>query len=132
MNPSRGEIWLIDLNPVRGREQAGQRPCLIISVDLFNHGPAELIVILPITSKIKNIPFHVTLKPPEGHINVESFIKCEDIRSASRNRLVKKIGLEISAIEDKKEDKRLDTLRQELEEILHKIVEMQSSILVSD
>ncbi|MFA6691198.1 MAG: ParB/RepB/Spo0J family partition protein [Saccharofermentanales bacterium] len=46
--------------------------------------------------------------------------------------LVKKIGLEISAIEDKKEDKRLDTLRQELEEILHKIVEMQSSILVSD
>jgi ParB family transcriptional regulator, chromosome partitioning protein len=46
--------------------------------------------------------------------------------------LVKKIGLEISAIEDKKEDKRLDTLRQELEEILHKIVEMQSSLLVSD
>ena len=93
MNPSRGEIWLIDLNPVRGREQAGQRPCLIISVDLFNHGPAELIVMLPITSKKKNIPFHVTLIPPEGNINVESYIKCEDIRSASRNRLIKKIGL---------------------------------------
>ncbi len=92
MNSSRGEIWLIDLNPVRGREQAGQRPCLIISVDLFNHGPAELIVILPITSKKKNIPFHVTLKPPEGNINVESYIKCEDIRSASRNRLINKIG----------------------------------------
>ncbi len=93
MNPSRGEIWLIDLNPVRGKEQAGQRPCLIISVDLFNHGPAELIIILPITSKKKNIPFHVMLKPPEGSVNVESYIKCEDIRSASRNRLIKKIGL---------------------------------------
>lgn len=92
MNPSRGEIWLIDLNPVRGREQAGQRPCLVTSVDLFNHGPAELIIILPITSKKKNIPFHVTLKPPEGNINIESYIKCEDIRSASRSRLIKRIG----------------------------------------
>lgn len=92
MNPSRGEIWLIDLNPVRGREQAGQRPCLVTSVDLFNHGPAELIIILPITSKRKNIPFHVTIKPPEGSINVESYIKCEDIRSASKSRLTKKIG----------------------------------------
>ncbi len=92
MNPSRGEIWHIDLNPIRGREQAGRRPCLIVSVDQFNHGPAELIVILPITSKKKNIPFHVFLYPPEGGLQVESYIKCEDIRSASRDRLLEKVG----------------------------------------
>jgi mRNA-degrading endonuclease toxin of MazEF toxin-antitoxin module len=34
----RGEIWLIDLNPIRGHEQAGKRPCLVVSVDLFHQG----------------------------------------------------------------------------------------------
>lgn len=92
MNPSRGEVWNIDLNPVRGREQAGRRPCLIVSVDLFNQGPAELVVILPITSKRKNIPLHVELQPPEGGLKVISHIKCEDIRSASRDRLSERIG----------------------------------------
>jgi len=42
--PARGEIWLVDLNPTRGHEQAGKRPALVVSVDLFNFGPAELVV----------------------------------------------------------------------------------------
>ncbi|MDX2212140.1 MAG: type II toxin-antitoxin system PemK/MazF family toxin [Oculatellaceae cyanobacterium bins.114] len=41
----RGQVWLADLNPVKGHEQAGKRPCLIISVDLFNQGPAGLVVV---------------------------------------------------------------------------------------
>ena len=49
--PSRGEIWFVDLNPVVGHEQAKIRPCLIISHDTFNHGPANLHIILPLTSK---------------------------------------------------------------------------------
>lgn len=92
MNPSRGEVWQIDLNPVRGHEQAGQRPCLVISVDLFNHGPAELVVVLPITSKMKKIPFHVALSPPEGGLNEVSYIKCEDVRSVSQGRLSARLG----------------------------------------
>lgn len=50
---ARDEIWLADLNPVKGHEQAGKRPCLIISVDLFNQGASGLVVVLPITSKEK-------------------------------------------------------------------------------
>jgi hypothetical protein len=38
--PCRGEIWRVNLNPSRGHEQAGIRPALIVSVDMFNHGPA--------------------------------------------------------------------------------------------
>lgn len=57
--PSRGEVWLVDLNPVRGHEQTGRRPSLVISVDGFNYGPAGLVVIIPITTKAKGIPFHV-------------------------------------------------------------------------
>lgn len=84
---SRGEVWLVNLNPVRGREQAGRRPCLVISVDLFNNGPADLVVALPITSKNKRIPFHVAVDPPEGGLKIRSFIKCEDVRSISTDRL---------------------------------------------
>ncbi len=92
MNPSRGDIWMVDLNPVRGHEQAGYRPGLIISVDLFNHGPAELVVILPITSKNKRIPFHIPLEPEDSGLDTKSYIKCEDIRSLSKDRLTENIG----------------------------------------
>ena len=91
-NPSRGDIWLVDLNPTKGHEQAGQRPAFVISVDLFNHGPAGLVVVLPITSKAKGIPFHVEVNPPEGGLKQCSFIKCEDVRSVSKLRLSRRSG----------------------------------------
>lgn len=85
--PLRGQIWLVDLNPTRGHEQAGKRPCLIISVDLFNQGASGLAIVLPITSKDKGIPFHVEVNPEEGGLTQKSFIKCEDMRSISIERL---------------------------------------------
>ena len=88
----RGEVWLVDLNPTRGHEQAGRRPGLIVSVDLFNKGPAGLVVILPITTKAKGIPFHVEINIQEGGLAQQSFIKCEDIRSIDKERLFKRVG----------------------------------------
>jgi mRNA interferase MazF len=105
VKPARGEIWLVDLNPTRGHEQAGKRPALVISVDLFNAGPAGLVVVLPITTKDKKIPLHVRINPPEGGIRETSFIKCEDIRSVSTERLLARLGEvsqdTISEIEDR-------------------------------
>lgn len=92
MEPSRGEIWLVDLDPTRGHEQAGKRPGLVISVNLFNHGPAELAVILPITTREKGIPFHVPVNSSESGLKTKSFIKCEDIRSVSKERLTSYLG----------------------------------------
>lgn len=89
---SRGEIWLVSLNPTQGREQAGTRPALVISVDIFNHGAAELVVVIPITSKAKGIPLHVEIEPPEGGLTLTSFVKCEDVRSISTTRLAKRLG----------------------------------------
>lgn len=91
-NPFRGDIWLIDLNPAKGREQTGKRPALIISADGFNKSAAELVVVLPITSKKKNIPLHVEVIPPDGGLNITSYIKCEDIRSVSKERLADFLG----------------------------------------
>ncbi|MFM6280727.1 MAG: type II toxin-antitoxin system PemK/MazF family toxin, partial [Dolichospermum sp.] len=73
-------------------EQAGKRPCLVISVELFNQGASGLVVVLPVTSKNKGIPFHVTIEPPEGGVKIQSFIKCEDVRSISVERLEKPWG----------------------------------------
>jgi len=88
----RGDVWFVDLNPTRGREHAGIRPALILSANLFNSGPAELIVAVPITSRRKNIRWHVEIVPPEAGLDLPSFIKCEDIRSISKDRLVRRSG----------------------------------------
>jgi len=103
--PSRGEIWLVNLNPTRGHEQAGIRPGLVVSVDLFNHGPAGLVVLLPLTTQDKGIPFHLEVNPPEGGLSAKSFIKCEDIRSVAKERLSRQLGAVSSttmvAVEDR-------------------------------
>lgn len=90
MRVNRGEIWLIDLNPAIGHEQAGIRPALIISDDLFNHSLAEMVIIVPITSKNKGIPAHVEIN--YDFLKVTSYIKTEDIRSVSTKRLCQKLG----------------------------------------
>jgi mRNA interferase MazF len=92
VNCYRGEVWFVDLDPSKGREQAGQRPCLIVSDDRLNRSPADLVIAIPITSKEKRIPAHVEISPPEGGLKVRSFIKCEDIRSISTDRLIKALG----------------------------------------
>jgi mRNA interferase MazF len=90
--PARAEVWLADLNPTRGREQAGQRPVLVVSEGLFNSGPADLVIVVPITSTLRPIPSHVRLTPPEGGLKSESAALCEAVRSISKGRLVRRLG----------------------------------------
>lgn len=80
--PNRGEIWIIDLNPTLGHEQRG-RPCLVISVNQLNHGPADLAIVIPITTRDREIASHVRIDAPEGGLREVSFAKTEDIRSVS-------------------------------------------------
>jgi len=105
VQPARGEIWTVDLSPTRGREQSGMRPALVLSADTFNAGPAELVVVLPLTTKVKGIPFHVEIHPPEGGVSQPSYIKCEDIRSISKERLKDRWGAvrneTLSQVEDR-------------------------------
>jgi mRNA interferase MazF len=91
-HPARGDIWLADLNPVRSHEQAGCRPVLVVSVDPFNQSRADLVVLIPITSTLRNIPFHVVIQPPEGGLTQPSALLCEAVRSISKDRLLKRWG----------------------------------------
>jgi mRNA interferase MazF len=91
--PARGEIWLADLDPTRGREQAGRRPVLVVSDDVYNRGPAGLVVVLPITSTLRSVALHIRLQPPEGGLKVASRVLCDAIRSVSTERLQRRWGI---------------------------------------
>jgi mRNA interferase MazF len=88
--PARGEVWLADLDPVTGREQAGTRPILIVSANRFNRG--SLVVGAPLTRTDRGTPMHVRVEPPEGGLRTASFVMCEHLRALSHRRLLRRWG----------------------------------------
>jgi mRNA interferase MazF len=98
-------VWLVELSPTRGHEQAGRRPALVVSDDLFNRGPAGLVIVVPMTSKVRGVPSHVPIDPPEGGVDRRTVVLCEAVRSISVERLVERWGtLEratMAAVEDR-------------------------------
>ena len=92
MDPLRGEIWMCDFDPVRGHEQGLQRPALVVSTNVFNQGPADLVVVLPMTGKDRGIPWHVKVQPPEGGAKKPSVVLCEQVRCVAKERLTKRWG----------------------------------------
>jgi mRNA interferase MazF len=103
--PLRQEVWLVDLEPVRGHEHGRTRPCVVVSHDTFNLGPAGLVIVVPMTTRDRGIPLHVAVAPPESGIRQRSFIKCEDVCSISVERLLERWGaisdLTMGAVEDR-------------------------------
>src|SRR2546423_1645988 len=91
-SPTRGEVWMTALGTGRGREQSGTRPVLIVSVDGFNQSGAELVIAAPLTSRQKRLRTHVAILPPDGGVTVPSYLKCEDVRSLSTERLLRAMG----------------------------------------
>src|SRR3990167_8442909 len=85
--PARGEVWHAELEPIRGHEQGGRRPVLLLSADRFNAGPAGLVVAVPITSRLRDWAGHVPILPPEGGLRVPSAAMCEALRSLDQSRL---------------------------------------------
>jgi mRNA interferase MazF len=83
----RGEVWLADLNPTRGREQTGQRPVLIVSADPFNQSGAGLVIAVPFTTRKRGIPTHIEVRPPDGGLRELSFAMCEQVRTVATDRL---------------------------------------------
>jgi mRNA interferase MazF len=90
--PSRGEIWIVDLNPTRGHETSGQRRALVISVNDLNHGPAGLAMVLPISTVDKKIATHVKVPIGEAGQTADGFVKCEEVRSVSIERFTTRMG----------------------------------------
>jgi len=87
----RGEIRWADLNPVRGHEQAGLRPVMILSHDIFNECSGTVIAVA-ITSQPQKAGFPLTLELKAGNLSKKSWIKISQIRTLSVERIGKVIG----------------------------------------
>lgn len=87
----RGEIWWADLNPVRGQEQAGVRPVLIISHDVFNQRSATVIA-MAITSQQPAASYPLTLEQTSGSLPKRSWVKISQVRVLSAERLTSRLG----------------------------------------
>ena len=87
----RGEIRWADLNPVRGHEQAGLRPVLILSHDIFNERSGTVIAVA-ITSQPQKAGFPLTLELKSPSLPKKSWLKISQIRTLSIERIGKLIG----------------------------------------
>jgi mRNA interferase MazF len=87
----RGEIRWADLNPVQGREQAGLRPVMILSQDIFNERSGTVIAVA-ITSQPQKAGFPLTLELKSTNLPKKSWIKISQIRTLSVERIGKVIG----------------------------------------
>jgi mRNA interferase MazF len=87
----RGDIRWADLNPVRGREQAGLRPVLILSQDIFNERSGTVIAVA-LTSQHQKAGFPLTLELKTANLPKQSWVKISQIRTLSVERIGKIIG----------------------------------------
>lgn len=92
VTPLPGDIWLCRLDPVEGREQAGIRPVLVISGTRYNALPSNLVIVLPVTSRDRDIEFHLQVDPPEGGLRAISFVLADQPRAVSTSRLMERWG----------------------------------------
>jgi mRNA interferase MazF len=83
---------MADLDPTRWHEQRVTRPVAVMSVTDFNEGPAGIVIVLPVTSRQRDIPTRVPISPPEGGLRVQSDILCDQVRAISSDRLVNRTG----------------------------------------
>jgi mRNA interferase MazF len=87
----RGEIYWADLQPVRGHEQGGTRPVVILSHDLFN-ARSGTVIALAITSQPQRAGFPLTWQLPPNSLPRPSWVKISQIRTLPTDRLGSRIG----------------------------------------
>jgi len=94
----RGEIYFVNLNPVKGREQAGNRPVLVLSIDTINKLP--LVVTVVVGTKGENIshdyPTNVRVPSAESGLPTETVFLCFQIRSLEPKRFPEKPAGKVS------------------------------------
>jgi mRNA interferase MazF len=87
----RGDVVWADLNPVRGSEQAGLRPVLVLSADVFNRHSGTVVAVA-ITSQPPRAGFPLTLPLSDPKLPKKSWVKLGQIRTLSTERLGKRLA----------------------------------------
>lgn len=84
---NRGDVWSVLLDPIKGSEQAGHRPCIIVSPESMNE-QLDTIIVVPMSTQKREWPTRVDI----NFLNIEGQALCEQIRTVSKKRLTKKLG----------------------------------------
>ena len=85
--PSRGDVYLVSLNPAKGREIRKTRPCVVVSPDELNNSLSTFVV-APMTTGGHPYPFRIACRFEKK----DGFIVLDQIRTVDRRRLVKRLG----------------------------------------
>jgi mRNA interferase MazF len=93
VNIKRGDVYFADLSPVRGSEQGGQRPVLIIQNDVGNRY-SPTVIVAAITAKIAKakLPTHVEVEASTVGLLKDSVVLMEQVRTIDKTRLIQKLG----------------------------------------
>lgn len=89
--PSRGEVWLVSLDPTVGHEIKKTRPAVVVTSDVYNQYN-WVVVIIPLTSHDVAEIDQVLIVPPEGGLTARSVTLPDQIRAVDRVRLIKRLG----------------------------------------
>lgn len=87
----RGDVVWADLNPVVGHEQAGRRPVVVLSADVFNERSGTVIA-MALTSRPQRAAFPLTLELKSPKLEKPAWVKISQVRTLSTRRLGKKLG----------------------------------------
>ncbi|GAI25337.1 unnamed protein product [marine sediment metagenome] len=96
----RGDVISVNLNPIRGTETGGTRPCVIIQNDIGNtYSPHTIIAVITRQKEIKKkYPTDVWVKKDDGGLEKDSIIQCDQIRTIDKKRIIEKYGFFDTAI----------------------------------
>ena len=88
----KGDLYWADLNRVRGSEQAGLRPVLVVSHEIFN-ARSRTVIALALTSQPQRAGFPLTLRLESVRLPNPSWVKIGQIRTLATERLGRKLGV---------------------------------------
>ena len=93
MEIKKGEILLVNFEPIRGSEQGRIRPALVVQNDILNKF-SPLTIVLPITSRVyeKEFPTNVFISKKESPLDKDSTVLANQIRTIDKSRIIKKLG----------------------------------------
>ncbi len=90
----RGELYWLDWNPARGSEQAGRRPALVIQENAASSNPNyPLTIVAAVSTHGRSVSTHIALQPSSlNGLSSPCFVKCEQLQTVSKTRLIQLIG----------------------------------------
>lgn len=89
----RGEVYDVDLGQPVGHEPAFRRPAVVVSVDILNNSPGQLVVVVPVTTAAYGLRSHVEVEPGSSGLSHSSYARCDQLRVISTARLSSRRGM---------------------------------------